>query len=122
MSNLENALRAIIREELAAIVGGADKTTADVIPAKTAKPARAAAPAKTAEKGPSKKELADAVVALAKIPEGGRDSAVSILKKYKAENVTALAESDYAAVLKDVLAATKSFDTPTTATEPESLV
>jgi hypothetical protein len=124
MSQFETALRAIIAEEVGKFFGDkatdapAKKPTATkpTKAADTAKPAEAAKPA-----GPSKKELADAVVALAKIPEGGRDSAVGILKKHGVEKVSDLAEAQYAAVHKDVLASTESFSTPEAA-EPASLV
>lgn len=128
MSQLETALKQLIREVLnedrgSAAIGEAPPVKAAGKPtrastAKTAEAAPAAAPVKSTV---DKKTLADAVVALAKIPEGGRDSAVGILKKHGVEKVSDLAEAQYAAVHKDVIASTKSFSAPAEA-EPASLV
>ena len=113
--NLETALRTIIAEELAKFHGAVKTIEADVEAAVTHKPGRPARAAPVAAK-PSvdKKTLADAVVSLAKLPDGGRDSAVAILKKHGVEKVSDLDIGQYDAVHKDVVAATASMSSPTT--------
>jgi hypothetical protein len=84
---------------LATAVAGSIQAVPANAPAKAPKePKKTAAAAETPKvEGPSAKQVADAVLALA---EKNRDTAVAILGKFKANRVSELKPESYAEVLK----------------------